>query len=63
MGEYESRYAEFRLTNEQRDSLRRLTKPSLHSPSTAGRLLVETIIVECGERRVVKEEEQGAKLV
>lgn len=63
MAEYEMRYAQFGLAPEQRESLRRLGEPPLHIPPRLERLIVETIIVEGGERRVVKEEEQDAKLV
>jgi len=63
MSEFAKKYDQFRLTTEQCENLRRLADPRLHLPRTVDRVIVETVIVEDGERRVIKQEEQGAKLV
>ena len=63
MSELAKQYDQFGLTTEQCEDLRRLADPQLYLPRTAERLIVETIIVEDGERRVIKKEEQNAKLV
>jgi hypothetical protein len=63
MSEFEKQYNQFQLTAEQCDNLRRLADPRLYLPRTANRVIVETVIIENGERRVIKKEEQGAELV
>ena len=63
MSNFEKQYGEFRLSTEQCESLRRLADPRLHLPRTEDRVIVESVIVEDGERRVIKKEEQCAKLV
>lgn len=63
MANYEKLYDQFQLTTEQRESLLHLASPPLHIPPKMDRLIVETVIVEGGERRIIKKEELGAKLV
>lgn len=63
MSELAKQYDQFRLTTEQCENLRRLADPRLHLPRMADRVIVETVIIEDGERRVIKKEEQSAKLV
>ncbi len=63
MPDFEKRYDQFQLTVEKCDNLRRLTDSPLHILRATDRVVVETIVVENGERRVVKTEEQCAKLV
>ena len=63
MSDFQKQYDEFRLSTEQCESLRRLADPKLYLPPTEDRVIVETVIVEDGERRVIKKEEQCAKLV
>lgn len=63
MPEFEKQYDRFLLTTEKCNNLRWLADPRLHLPRATDRVLVETVIVENGERRVVKQEEQNAKLV
>lgn len=60
---FEKQYDRFLLTTEKCDNLRRLADPRQHLPYSTDRVLVETVIVENGERRVVKQEERNAKLV
>jgi len=61
--EIEKQYDRFQITAEKCDNLRRLADLRLHLPRATDRVVVETVIVENGERRIVKQEEQGAKLV
>jgi hypothetical protein len=63
MSEFEKLYDQFQITTENCSSLRRLAEPALHLLRPAERVVVETVIVENGQRRIVKKEEQGAKLV
>ncbi len=53
----------FQITVTTGDSLRRLAEPPLDLPRLTDSVIVETVIVENGERRIVGKEEQGAKLV
>ena len=63
MTNFAKQYDQFRLTTEQCETLRRLADPRLHLPRIADLVIVETVIVEDGERRIIKKEEQSAKLV
>lgn len=63
MVDYDKLYDRFELTPQRSEELRRLTEPPLYTCRRSGRVLVETILVEGGERRVIKKEEQGAQLV
>jgi len=63
VSEFENKYGQFQLTPEKCDSLRWLADPRSHLPHPRDRVIVETVIVEHGERRTVKREEQDAKLV
>ena len=56
-------YAQFQISAEEGDRLRRLADPGRHVHGETDRVVVETIIVEHGERRIVKTEERSAKLV
>jgi hypothetical protein len=59
MSNFEKLYDCFQITSEG-DNLRRLAEPAIHLRRSQERVIVETIIVEHGERRVVKTEAQGA---
>ncbi|WP_137936570.1 hypothetical protein [Chitinivorax sp. B] len=63
MSEFEKLYDRFQITAENCDNLRHLVEPALHLRRPAKRVVVETVVVENGERRIVKKEEQDAKLV
>lgn len=63
MSEFEKLYEQFQITDEKRDNLRQLADPRQYLPHVADRVIVETVIVENGERRVIKKDEQDAKLV
>ena len=60
---YEKLYEQFDLTPDQCEGLRRLAELPFRALPKLDRFIVETVIVEGGERRVVKKEEQGAQLV
>lgn len=63
MSEFEKLYNQFQITAEKRDNLRWLAEPRPYLRRVTDRVIVETVIIENGERRVIKKEEQGAKLV
>lgn len=63
MTDFDQLYDRFEISIEKSDSLRRLAEPPLHLPRPKDRVIVETVIVENGERRTITKEEQGAKLV
>ena len=63
MPKFETLYDQFQITAEKCDNLRWLADPKLHFSSATNRVVVETVIVENGERRIVNKEEQDAKLV
>ena len=63
MCDFERLYERFEISSEKGDSLRRLAESPLHRPRPTARVVVETVIVENGERRIVETEEQNAKLV
>lgn len=62
MSEFEKLYEEFHISTEHGETLKRLADLAPHNHSS-GRIVVETVIVEHGERRIVKKEERSAKLV
>lgn len=63
MSEFGKQYDQFLIRAENCDDLRRLACFTLHLPRATDCVVVETVIVENGERRIVKKEEQHAKLV
>jgi hypothetical protein len=63
MSEFEKLYEQFQISAEKFDNLQRLADPRQHLPRVTDRVIVETVIVENGERRVIKKDEQDAKLV
>lgn len=63
MTEFEKLYDRFQITAEEGENLRRLAEPALHLRRPPARVVVETVVVENGERRVVKTEAQGVQLV
>lgn len=63
MSEFEKQYDEFRLSTEQCENLRRLADLGSYLQKAEDRVIVETVIVEDGQRRVIKKEEQCAELV
>lgn len=63
MPNFEQLYDQFQISDTTGDSLRRLANPPLQLLRPTDRVIVETVIVENGERRIVGKEEQDAKLV
>jgi hypothetical protein len=63
MSDFEKLYGRFKITAKECDTLRRLAEPALHLRRPLDRVIVETVVVEDGERRVVKTEVQSAELV
>lgn len=63
MSKFETLYDQFQITAEKCDNLRWLADPKLQFSGVMDCVVVETVIVENGERRIVKKEAQGAKLV
>ena len=63
MPDFHQLYDRFQISATTGASLRGLAEPPLHLPRPTDRVIVETVIVENGERRIVGKEEQGAKLV
>lgn len=63
MSEFAKQYAQFRLTTEQCENLRRFAEPGLYLTRMADCVIIETVIIENGERRVIKKEELSVKLV
>ena len=63
MTAYEKLYDQFLLTSDKREGLLSLSELLFYTPPKMGRLIVETVIVENGERLIIKKEEQSAKLV
>ena len=60
---YEKLYEQFQLTPNQRENLRSVTDSPFREAPKLDRFIVETVIVEGGERRIISKEEQSAKLV
>ena len=63
MPDFDKLYDCFKITAKEGDSLRRLAEPALHLRRSPDRVIVETVVVEDGERRIVKTEVQTAQLV
>jgi hypothetical protein len=63
MSKFDAQYAQFQLTPEKCENLKYLADPSQYLLRAADRVIVETVVVEHGERRVIKKEEKGAELV
>ena len=63
MSDFYTLYDCFKITAQEGDSLRRLAEPALHLRRSPARVIVETVVVDDGERRVVKTEVQSAQLV
>ncbi len=59
MSNFEGLYARFMITEKKAESLRRLNEPTSHVGGLPDRLVFETVIIENGERRVLKTEVQG----
>jgi len=63
MSEFEKLYEQFQITAEYGEELRKLSDSRPFLPRVIDRVIVETVIVENGERRVIKKDEKDAKLV
>lgn len=63
MADYNRMYDQFFLDCGQVEQLRHLSEHAEQSSQKKDRLIVETVIIEHGRRRVIRREEQGAELV
>ena len=63
MPDFDQLYDRFQISATTGASLLRLAESSPHLPRLTDRVIVETVIVENGESRILGKEEQGAKLV
>jgi hypothetical protein len=63
MPDIEGKYELFQLNNELREHLRQLSDSHFPFSTSRNRIVVETVVVENGERTIVRKEEQDAKLV
>lgn len=56
MTDFDKLYDCFEIMQKGKDSLRRLAEPEWHIRRSPGQIIVETVVVEDGERRVIKTE-------
>jgi len=63
MSDFNEKFEAFNLTDESAQQLRSLAKPSSYFVEQAERIIVETVVVEDGNRRVINVEAACAKLV
>jgi len=63
MPSIEEKYKLFQLNEGLREHLCKLSDSHFPFLSAPSRVVVETVVVEGGERKIVSEEEQDAKLV
>lgn len=63
MSDFETRYELFKITAENGDSLRRLAEPALHLRRSPRHVIVETVVVQDGERKVIMTEVKSGQLV
>jgi hypothetical protein len=63
MSEFEKQFEAFNLSTERADQLRGLAVSDFLFPKRAGSVVVETVLIKDGDRRVIKSETLSAKLV
>jgi len=63
MSESEQKYELFNLTDDLVKHLRQLADPHFPLSNLSGRVVVDTVIVKDGVRKLINTEERGAKLV
>lgn len=63
MPDIEGKYELFQLSDELCEHLRQLSDSHFPFSTLVNRIVVETVVVENGERTTVRKEEQDAKLV
>jgi hypothetical protein len=63
MSSFKEQFDMFQLTSAKCKYLQHLAESNPYLLQSGVRVLVETVVVDEGERRVIKKEEQGAKLV
>ncbi len=63
MSEFERRFEAFNLSAEKAAQLKALAVVDFSFPRRAETLVLETVLIEEGERKVIKSEALGAQLV
>lgn len=63
MSEFEKQFEAFNLSTEKVEQLRGLAVADFSFPKRAEKVVVETVLIEDGDRKVIKSEALGAKLV
>jgi hypothetical protein len=63
MSEFEKQFEAFNLSTEKAEQLKDLAVADLAFPKRAKTIVVETVLIEDGERKVIKSEALGAILV
>lgn len=63
MSEFQRRFAAFNLPAENVERLKGLAFADFSFPKRAETVIVETVLIENGDRKVIKSEALGAKLV
>jgi hypothetical protein len=63
MSEFETQYDAFNLTEKLAEQLKALSTPTWNQVEASRRVVVETVVVQEGNRRVINEEITHAKLV
>lgn len=63
MSEFETHYGAFNLTEKLAEQLKALSTPTCSQVETSRRVVVETVVVQEGNRLVINQEITHAKLV
>ena len=63
MSEFEKQFEAFNLSAEKAERLKGLAIADFSFPKRAETVVVETVLIEDGDRKVIKSEALGAKLV
>ena len=63
MSEFEKQFEAFNLSTEKAEQLKGLAIADFSFPKRAKTVVVETVLIEDGNRKVIKSEALGAKLV
>ena len=63
MSEFEKQFEAFNLSTEKAEQLKGLAITDFSFPKRAKTVVVETVLIEDGNRKIIKSEALGAKLV
>jgi hypothetical protein len=63
MSKFEKQFEAFNLSTEKAEQLKGLAVADFLFPKRAETVVVETVLIEDGDRKVIKSEALGAKLV